>query len=80
MLKRVQRRAARYVFNDNHVSSVASMVYQLVWKPLADRRREHHPSILCKVINGLVAIPASILHVSTRNKRISNSKSLKLPI
>ena len=58
-LERVQQRAARFVFNNHKpLSSVASMVSQLGWKPLAERRREHRLSLLCKIINGLVAIPA----------------------
>ena len=81
-LERVQRRAARFVLNDyKPLSSVTSMVSQLGLKPLAERRREHRISLLYKIINGLVAIPADThLHFNTRNTQISNSKSLKLPI
>ena len=73
-LERVQRRAARFVLNDyKPLSSVTSMVSQLGWKPLAERRREHRLSLLYKIINGLVAIPADThLHFKTRNTRISN--------
>ena len=75
-LERVQRRAARFVLNDyKPLSSVTSMVSQLGWKPLAERRREHRLSLLYKIINGLVAIPADThLHFNTRNTRISISK------
>ena len=46
-LERAQRRAARFVFNDyKPFSSVTSMVSQLGWKPLAERRREHRLSLL----------------------------------
>ena len=81
-LERAQQRAARFVFNDyKPLSSVTSMVSQLGWKPLAERRREHCLSLLYKIINGLVAIPADThLHFNTKNTRISNSKSFKLPI
>ena len=81
-LERVQRRAARFVLNDyKPLSSVTSMVSQLGWKSLAERRREHRLSLLYKIINGLVAMSADThLHFNTRNTRISNSKSLKLPI
>ena len=81
-LEMVQRRAARFVLNDYKLlSSVTSMVSQLGWKPLEERSREHRLSLLYKIINGLVAIPADAhLHFNTRNTRISNSKSLKLPI
>ena len=81
-LERVQRRAAKFVLNDyKPLSSVTSMVSLLGWKQLAERRRERRLSLLYRIINGLVAIPADThLHFNTRNTRISNSKSLKLPI
>ena len=81
-LERVQRRSARFVLNDyKPLSSVTSMASQLGWKPLAERRREHRLYLLYKIINGLVAISADThLHFNTINTRISNSKSLKLPI
>ena len=68
-LERVRRRAARFVLNDyKPLSSVTSMASKLGWKPLADRRREHRLSLLYKIINGLVAIPANThLHFNTRN-------------
>ena len=38
-LERVQRRIARFVFNDyKPISSVTSMVSQLDWKPLTERK------------------------------------------
>ena len=49
----------------------------------ATRRKKtrNRLSIFYKIINGLVAIPAEThLHFNTRGTRISNSKSLKLPI
>ena len=81
-LEMVQQRAARFVFYDyKPLSSVTSMVSQLGWKPLAERRREHRLSLLYKIINGQVAMPADThLHFNTRNTQISKSKSLKLPI
>ena len=68
-LDRVQRRAATFVLNYyKPLSSVTSMVSKLGWKPLAERRREHRLSLLYKIINGLVAIPADThLHFNTRN-------------
>ena len=68
-LERVQQRAARFVLNDyKPLSSVTSMVSKLGWKPLTVRRREHPLSLLYKIINGLVAIPADThLHFITRN-------------
>ena len=44
-------------FNDhNPISNVTSMVSQLGWKPLTESRRKHRPSLLYKIINGLVVI------------------------
>ena len=79
-LERVQRRAAIFVFNDyKPISSATSMVSQLGWKTLTDKRQEHRLSLLYKIINGLVAIPADTqLHLNT--KKNCNSKSLKLAI
>ena len=81
-LERAQQRDARFVSNDyKPLSRVTSMVSQLGWKPLAERRREHRLSLLYKIINDQVAIPADThLHFNARNTRINNSKSLKLPI
>ena len=81
-LERVQRRAARFVFNDyKPLCSETSMASHPGWKPLTERRREHRLSLFYKIINGLVAISAEThLHFNTRTTRISNSKSLKLPI
>ena len=78
-LEMVQRRAARFVLNDyKPLSSVTSMVSQLGWKPLAERRREHRLSLLYKIINGLVAIPADThLHFNTRSTRIVIAQSVK---
>ena len=80
-LERAQQGAARFVFNDyKPISRVTSMVSQLGWKQPVERR-QHRLSLLYKIINGLVAIPAvSHIHLNTRNIRIRNSKSLKLPI
>ena len=46
-LEKVQRRAPRFVFNFyKPISSVRSMVSQLGWKPLAEKRRDHRLSLL----------------------------------
>ena len=59
-LEMVQRRAARLVFDDyKPLCSATSMVSQLRWKPLAERRQEHRLSLLYEIINCQVAIPAN---------------------
>ena len=66
--ERVQRRAVRFVLNDNKpLRSASIMASKLGWKPLAERRREHRLYLLCNIINGLTAIPADThLHFNTR--------------
>ena len=57
-LERVQRRAARYVYNDySYNSSVTTMLNQLQWIPLQQRRQNIRLCWLYKIANGLVAIP-----------------------
>jgi hypothetical protein len=57
----VQRRAARFIFNDYmRSSSVTAMMESLKWTPLAERRRELLPILLFKIVNDLVAIPTDI--------------------
>ena len=80
-LERIQRRAARFIFNDySQTSSVTDMLLKLDWKTLAQRRRECRLSVFYKIINGLVAIPAdTYLQPNTRNTRTGNTKSFRQP-
>ena len=58
----VQRRAARFIFNDYmRSSSVTAMIENLKWKPLAERRREQRLIMLFKIVNDLVAIPTDMI-------------------
>ena len=56
----IQRRAARFVMNDySRRSSVTEMMRQLKWTPLAERRRTQRLTFFFKIINDLVAVPAT---------------------
>ena len=76
-LEGIQRKAARFVCNDyGRTSSVAD----LGWKPLAERRREQRLLVFYKLVNDLVAIPASAhVEFNNRNTRTSHSMQVKFP-
>ena len=57
-LEGVQRRAARYVYNNySHEASVTSMLNQLKWKSLQERRQNIRLCWFYRIVYGLVAIP-----------------------
>ena len=69
----VQRKAARFVCNDwGQTSSVDAMINELRWEPLADRRRNLRLSMLFKILNGKVCIPATEYTSFTKRKTRSN--------
>ncbi len=56
-LERVQRRMARYVTGRWHnTSSVTSMLQDLQWRSLKERRRLARLTLMYKVVHGHVAI------------------------
>jgi hypothetical protein len=56
-IKMVQRRAARYVMNRYHnTSSVISMLEELKWPTLEERRQRARLVLMYKIVNGLVQI------------------------
>ena len=74
----VQRRAARLIFNDYmRSSSVAAMMENLKWTPLAERRREQRLILLFKIVNDLVAIPSDDIAFNNRSSRNSNNRQIK---
>ena len=79
-IENIQRRAARFVFKDyRRTSSVTSMMKDLGWKPLVERRREQRLVLLYKIVNDLVAIPTEHhIEFNTRPSRTSNVKQIKL--
>ena len=60
-IEMVQRRAARWTTNDwSRTTSVSSLLHQLNWQTLEQRRSEKHQHGLClfyKIVYGLVAVP-----------------------
>ncbi len=57
-LEAVQRRAARFVYNDySYQSSVTDMIKKLEWESLKLRRRKARLNIFYKIQHHLVAIP-----------------------
>ena len=56
----IQRRAARYVVNRYHnTSSVTSMLEELKWPTLEERRQRARLVLMYKIVNGLVKIDAT---------------------
>ena len=56
----VQRGAARYVSNRFHyTSSVSSILEELKWPTLEERRRKARLVLMYKIVNGLVKIDAT---------------------
>jgi hypothetical protein len=78
-LDKVQRRAARFVYNNySRYTSVTSLLNKLQWKTLSDRRREDRLVLMYKIINDLIAIPAENYITHSKYTRTSNSKKINL--
>ena len=77
LLERIQRRAARFVKGDySRYGSVTSMLKDLNWEPLANRRN-NRLCLLFKTVNGLVAIPAEThMKFSTRLSCLGRQKTI----
>ena len=61
-LESLQRRSARFVFNNySPYDSVSDMLTNLRWSPLADRQKEHRLLMLYTIIHHLVYIDADSL-------------------
>ena len=79
-IENIQRRAARFVQSDyTRTSSVTSMMEELGWKPLHERRREQRLTLLYKIVNDLVAIPAD-QHITYNNRRLRHGHNKQLKI
>ena len=82
----VQRRAARYVCNNyirdaSAAASVTTMLHQLGWRSLLQRRADIRLVFRYKCINGLVAVDlSSDLIRQTRPSRHSHSLSYNVPV
>lgn len=79
-LERIQRRAARYVYNDySYNSSVTTMLNKLQWTPLQQRRQNIRLCWIYKIANGLVAIPVDqYLTPLTRPSRHYNTMAFTI--
>lgn len=67
-VEKVQRRAARWVTGRYHnTSSVTSMLTELGWRSLADRRVDSRLVMLYKIKHGLVDIPQGVYFRTHRN-------------
>jgi hypothetical protein len=57
-LEAVQRRSARFVYNDfRHTTSVTPMLNELNWAPLQERRAQYKVIMIYRIVHGLVDIP-----------------------
>ena len=77
-LEMVQRRAARFVLNRyRRTSSVGSMLEDLKWTTLAERRRAASLVMFYNIHNGLVAVdmPPSLTPKNQSTTRVKNSKA-----
>ena len=60
MVEQVQRRTARFIFNNySHLASVSEMLTDLNWATLTHSRKEQKAVMLYKIVHHLVDIPAS---------------------
>ena len=83
-MESIQRRGARFVYRDyKKTSSVASMLSNLGWEPLQDRRKIARLTMLQKIRQGQVAIPAgSFLHPASSRRsssRLNHTQSYIKP-
>ena len=77
-IEKIQRRAARFVKRDyNWEHSVTTMLNDLGWDNLADRRRESRLCFLHKIVYGTVAVPADEYLTSGVTRTRSNTKKFK---
>ncbi|KAK3103099.1 hypothetical protein FSP39_016427 [Pinctada imbricata] len=61
-LEMVQRRAARFIMGDYHTtSSVTTMMEQLGWRTLQERRAQAKAVMMFRIVNQLVDIPHTYL-------------------
>ena len=74
-IEAVQRRGARFVYNNyNYQSSPSAMLTSLEWDSLALRRKEHRLNVLQNAMHGHISIPVrNILRPTTRSSRSANS-------
>ena len=80
-LEMVQRRAARYTTNRYHNKSSASdMLDHLKWEPLESRRTKAQLTMMYKIVNDLVDVPAEqyLTPASSRTRATHSRKSRQI--
>ena len=76
-LEMVQRRSARFVTGDyRQTSSVSSMLQQLNWPTLQERRATQKTVMMYRIVNHLVAIPTTCLIPTAVTMRGHNQRFL----
>ena len=79
-IEMVQRRAARFVFNDySRYTSVAGLLSTLNWPTLQRRRTNLRAIMMYKIINNLIRIPADQYLVPVSSSTRNSSHHYKLP-
>ena len=80
-LEKIQRRAGRYATNRYHnTSSVSSMIEQLEWTTLEERRKHSRLLMMYKLKNNIVRFDASSkLIPNERPSRNNNEQALRIP-
>ena len=80
-IEMIQRRAARYVKNNyDRTASVTSMLEDLNWRSLADRRTDARLSLFYKIVNGLVKVsPEKSLTQLSRPSRLHHNLTYQIP-
>ena len=77
-IEMVQRRAARWVVNDySYTSSVTSIISDLGWRSLEQRRSDARLTLMYKIVHHLVAIPSDQFVPPLRTTRHSHSFSYR---
>ena len=78
-LERIQRRAARFVQGDyRQSSSVTTMLNNLRWPSLAERRKELRINYLSKILADKVAVKKDLLIPALERPRRTHNCQLKL--
>ena len=79
-LEMVQRRYARYVCNDyGRTSSVTSMLKNIGWEQLEERRAKSRVTMLYRIVNDLVDIPATDYLLQAPTTRKNSDATFRVP-
>ena len=77
-IEKIQRKAARFVKSDyQRTSSVTSMLKDLGWESLQQRRKINRLSMMYKIVNNQVAIPPTN-HIEFNKRSLRNKHSWQI--